>query len=87
MKEYFGKFSSSYFMMSMSEVFFVDSICRRRETTHCLVVYVGSGIPFEKCDTDVAGRRVKGVKLQGDGGVIKHRQEVKRGSESIYKNQ
>jgi hypothetical protein len=70
-------------MMSMSEVFFVDSICRRRETTHCLVVYVGSGIPFEKCDTDVAGRRVKGVKLQGDGGGNK---TSARGEEGIGKD-
>jgi hypothetical protein len=40
-------------------------------------------MPFEKYNTDTAGRRVQGVKLQGVGGVDK---TSARGGEGIGKD-
>jgi hypothetical protein len=71
----------------MTELCFVDPICRLFVPTHCLVPYVGSGMPFEKYGTDASGVGCKGSNCRPTEGVIKPRLEVERGLESKYKNQ
>lgn len=55
----------------MSRAFIADPVCRLIVTTHCLVPYAGSGMPFENYVTDATDGGVQGVKLQGDGGMMK----------------